>query len=195
MSTVDHQTYRICAETGLLAAGLAAATASAGHIGAFRWGNSTNKCHILGARAVWTTETGPSVAQFVGLDMLVVRGYTASHTGGTDLTTAPAGYLRDVRQGASLVTDLRLATTGALTNGTHSTDDVNSIARGRMGELASGASVYTGSFSIEYAPGRYGGGPLVLRKDEGILLRNLVLTANSLTARVVWEIDWREMPN
>lgn len=200
-------TYSANLTTGLIT-GVAAGTASAGHIGAFRWSSTTKYCLIRRMKATWVTTTGFTAAQTVGLDMVNARGYSASHSGGTAIVGGinVAGeqmklWARHASSTAfpfsadSAIGSLYIATTGALTDGTHSAPVTSSVmAQGWSSELAAAATVQKNRFSCEVNYGAMGVPGFRLNTDEGIILRNLVAMGAGGVAIVVWEIDWTEVP-
>ena len=181
--------YRIQAGTGLLA-GVAAASATAGHVFAFRWAQAGKFAVIERMIAKWRTIAGFTAAQEVGLDLAVVRGLAASHTGGTGISLAADAYKKRTLHGTSNANDVRIGTTGALAapNGLL----VSSVAADGFAELAAGVAVAKGFFNVEFAP-EFPTYPLVLAAGEGLIVRNLVAMGAGGTARVYVEIDWREV--
>ncbi len=188
-------TYHVELTTGLITL-LGSGTATVGHIGAFRWGSAVRDCLIHRVRAVWNTVAGFTAEQEVGMDLFVVRGFTASKT--TTLQsvysfTSPGGKIW-TPQAASLATQFIVsgANGGEVTGGTH-TFDAQPLDHCSMVELATGAGVYRGSMSCGYAPPP-GAAPLRLVQDEGLILRNYILMGTAGTARVSFAIDYTEQP-
>jgi len=183
--------YRVCALTGLLTV-VAAGTASAGHIFAARWSHVSKLCIITKLRARWVTVAGFTAGQEVGLDCFVSRTHSAAHTGGTGLTINADQMKKRKSHGSTTFADLRVSTTGALTNGTN-TLDAQPIAWGAFSELAAGAAVPKGFFDMTVVDEATAGYPLILSASEGLVIRNTVLMGAGGTARVAIEMDWLEV--
>ncbi len=195
--------YRLVCSSGAVTT-IAARTASAGHLLSWRWASSTaNKCFLkfVGARFVLTTAYG--TAQETGLDMILARAYTASHTGATavdmgstvtntgKLITGMATSLMGV---AGLV---RVADAGALTAGTH-TFDANPFATLSDWSGAIGATVPTTGSGARSGYGTLWDArdadlpPVVFGQDEGFVLRNLVLMGATGVGRWDFCVEWDE---
>lgn len=187
--------YRVAAVSGLLT-GVAAASATAGHIFAARWSpaatSKLQRAVIQRLRARWFTIAGFTSAQEVGLSLSILRGYTASHAGGTAVTLTGDNGKKRQSLPTSAMADMRIGTTGALTAGTH-TFDAQPIGQASFAELAAAATVPTGAFDLFLSTEDLDRYPIVLAKDEGIALRNTVSMGAGGTARVVVEIDWLEL--
>lgn len=189
---IEGTRYRAGASTGLLA-GVAAASATAGHIFAFRWGSATNYALIHRVRAKWVTVLGFTAAQEVGLDMILATGYSANHASGTVSTLTGVNLKKRQSFAASGVTDIRTSTTSALTAGTH-TLNAQASAFGGYSELAAAATVAKGQFTLDFdGHVDFGGGPLELAQNEGFIIRNLITMGAGGTARVYIEVDWTEV--
>lgn len=183
--------YRLCEVTGLLT-GVAAGTASAGHIFAARWSNASKLALVTHFRARWFTIAGFTAAQEVGLDLMITRSYTANHSGGTAITLTNNSMKKRSAHGSCNFADMRISQTGALTNGTH-TIDTHKIAYGGFSELAAGAAVPKGFFDLQFGEDDPNGYPIVLSQDMGLILRNSILMGAGGTARVAIEMGWLEV--
>lgn len=203
--------YRVAAVSGLLTT-VAAGTATAGHLFAMRWAPATQPyaeanikvCAIQRIVAKWRTITGFTAGQEMALDLSVLRGYSASHTGGTALTPftttnqqKQAGKVTaNVTLGGmppSQMADMRIGTTGALTAGTH-VFDPQPIARESYAELAAAATVAPGRMQMECLnQDTVIDYPIVLQPNEGLCVRNVVLMGAAGTGRLIVEVDWLEL--
>lgn len=148
---------------------VAAGTASAGHLLAMRCpgtGGILQRLRKLEASCMTTVAFG--AAQEVGFDLFKATGYSAPHTGGAGVV--PSKVHTD--QPASLVTStqLRIATTGALTNGTD-TLDTDRLAADSF--WCAGVTSFLPWRAYEFVDHPLGG--LVFKANEGIVLRNTVL--------------------
>lgn len=199
--------YTIAAVSGVFSA-VAAGTASAGHLFALRWPTAVanvpvdpRKLLVLQRlRARWRTVVGFTAAQQIGMDLSIVRSYTAPHTGGLASMTPSQKRAVFPPQGAtagptaSLVTaaNLQIANTGALTNGTE-TFDAQPIKWDSFAELAAAATVPKGSMEIFLSQEDLDRYPIVLAQNEGLVLRNTTLMGAGGTAQLAVELDWLEV--
>lgn len=196
--------------SGLLS-GVAAGTASAGHVFAARWNppvvNGADKkpryALITRFRARWQTIVGPTAGQEVGLDASIVRGYTASHSGGTAIAiptlangnTNKKWSVSPISRAASadsVMADLRIAAAAALTNGTE-TFDATPFGNCAVAELASGAAIQVNGCEIYKSSEDLAGRPIKLAPNEGIVVRNRIAMGAALLARLIIELEWDEV--
>jgi hypothetical protein len=194
--------YRIQSMTGTLAATLAAGTATAGHVFAFRWGDATRFAVLTKFKTRFlplTLFTAATLTDHTSFDAFIVRSYTGSHTGGTTLT--PTGNNAKLRtsMGTSLVTDVRIATTGALTAGTHTFDAfpfAQSLRKGnRVNPAAATEEVIMPTFDgmdldFSMADGDH---PIVLAQNEGVVVRNRTVWPAAGTGILTVLIAWAEV--
>jgi hypothetical protein len=184
--------FKAAAVSGLLT-GVAAATASAGHLFAFRWAPATPNgpqfAVLQRLRARWFTIAGFTAAQQIGMDVSIIRTYTAAHTGGT--AVAPVKKRTAFAATAVPANNIQIGTTGALTDGTHAAPEV--IAAAEFAELAAAATVPKGAMDILMPTDDLDRYPIVLAPNEGLLVRNSVLMGAGGTAVLVVEIDWLEV--
>jgi hypothetical protein len=194
--------FRLVVPTGLVT-GASASTAAAGHLFAFRWASSTVHCMIkrVAARGVLTTAYG--TAQETGLNMVLTRTYTAAHTGGTSVeigsTTADTNsILSSLGTSIIAVNQIKVATTGDLTDGTH-VPDVNSIGHitgwsGTIGDTipmvtAGNQGLHADLFNAETSLHK---SPIILKADEGFILRNQILMGATGVVRWSFLVEWDE---
>lgn len=177
-------------QTGALTA-IAAVTSSAGHLWAFRNGTveSGRLCLIERVRATLTGTVGASTAQEVGICLYRTTAHTVQPTGGTAATlTTPQTKLR-VSKAVPQATIYGEDTTGALTAGTYTMDTVP-LAVETEWCLAAGAAVPIPKVVLDFDVRH---SPLVLAADEGMLLANQILMANSFAAKLAVTVIWREV--
>lgn len=195
--------YRLVASTGAVTT-IAARTATAGHLFSFRWADdSSARCFLRYVGAKFTLTTAYGTAQETGIDMILARDYSASHTGATavDLgsTVTNTSKLMTATSASLMATAglCRIADTGALTAGTH-TFDANPI--GILSDW-SGAIGATVPLATSGAASTFGtlwdargdtAAPIVFAEDEGFVLRNLILMGATGVGR--WDIcvEWDE---
>jgi len=189
--TTQIPAFRLCMSTGILAAGLAADA----HIFALRWASSARVAKIRRVVARWQTIVGPSAAaRQYGLDVYRVTGYTAAHTGGVVFggVTAPNLTL-DTVDSVSVLDDARISDTAALVDGTFVADaDPLDVVHGA--ECQGAPATQKTSQTIDMSFSEEEGGALVLRADQGIVIRNRVVTIADFTAAVVVKVKWEEIP-
>lgn len=192
--------YRLQCQTGAVTV-IAGRTATAGHLFSFRWSSSTSvKCYLkrVAARFILTTAYG--TAQETGLDMILARSYTASHTGATAVdvgsTVTNTGKLATSMATSLIVANaVRVANAGALTAGTH-TFDANAFALIGGWSGAIGDCIPAASSGLQYAD-LYNAQdlttpPIVFSQDEGFVLRNSVLMGATGVGRWDFIVEWDE---
>lgn len=180
-----------------------ASTASAGHLFAFRWASSATKCFVKRVAARFTCTTAYTTAQETGCNLVLARGYTVAHTGGTSVeigsTTADTNsILSSLGSSIIAVDQIKVATTGDLTAGTL-TIDVNSIGHLSGWTAAIGDQVPVAASGIG---GQHGDlfnaetsthkSPIILTADEGFIIRNQVLMGAVGVGRWNFLVEWDE---
>lgn len=186
--------YRQTFTTGAVT-GIAAGTATAGHILALRNplvpGTAPGIAVVLRALEVeFLLTTAFGSAQEVGFDAFVARGYTAPHTGATALTLGKSGRRRGGDPDSVLAG--RVADTGALTAGTH-TLDANAIARGSCYCSAVGAQLTARryDFTERERDGKPSG--IWMLGTEGLVLRNTIAMGASGVGKWHFTAEWLEV--
>jgi hypothetical protein len=185
--------FAIAAVSGVFSA-VAAGTASAGHLFALRFPTPASVRNYLVMqrfRAKWRTVAGFTAGQQVGMDLSIVRSYTAAHTGGIGTQTPSP---KRIEFGTSLVTaaNLQVANTGALTNGTE-VFDAAPIKWDSFAELSAAATVPKGTMDIFLSQEDLDRYPVVLAPGEGLVLRNLVAMGAAGSAQFGVEVDFLEV--
>lgn len=172
-------TYRISANTGLMAAGMAASS----EIFQMRWTDATRLCVIERVAFDGLGSVTAFAAGVVNLRLTVARSWSADGSGGTAITPAKMR----ASMGSSLVAGVRIASTAALTAGTKTLDAIDH--GGAVGSVAAtaGAGVSPQSFMDVMA----GGYPIVLTANEGIVIRATVPATGTWTAGIT--LHWTEM--
>jgi hypothetical protein len=181
--------FRTTMVSGLVT-GVAAGTSSAGHLAFFRNPHATIFSYVTRIRMFWQTATGFTAQQEVALELFKASTFSAAHTGGTAVTPQ-----KRRTQGASpktpaaSVCTAMVATTGALTAGTH-TLAAQPIVRRSVLELADGAAVAKRDFEMVWQPRDDSGE--VLGTNEGLILRNAIAMGAAGVGRFMLEIDHYE---
>jgi hypothetical protein len=202
---IDHGTlghYRIHVQSGILPAALAAGTGTAGHVFAFRWGDATRLAVITKLKTRFlplTPFTAATLTDHTSFDAFVVRSYSASHTGGTDVTPTGNNAKARTSMGTSLVTNVRISTTAALTAGTHTFDAFPFAQSIRKGNRVNPAAA-TEETIMPNADGMemdfdMGGGdhPLVFAQNEGFVIRNRTVWPAAGTGIISVLVAWAEV--
>lgn len=191
--------YTNVVRSGLLTA-VAAFTSTAGHIFAWRWDDATvtgllGFVRYVGVKAMLTTAFGAD--QEVAYGMHLLRGYTASHTGGTAVDvggTVTGTGKRYTNQPASLLASCRIGDTGALTAGTH-TIDANPIGMQSFFAETVGDEMPAWEAGGGWAPlwdSRESGDHLEFDNDEGFILSNLTLMGATGVIQLAVKVEWDE---
>lgn len=193
---LDYQTggqilghYRVASLTGLTTS-----IAAGGAIFSFRFAPGTSNFAVVERVSVAAVITTAFTAgQPVDADVVIVRAFTASDSGGTAL--APLGSSNKVRtsMGNSLASDVRIATTAALGAGTGAADaaafgigvasQTNAVGTG--GGVNGSGDLYSLNMNAAH--------PIVLQNNEGFRVR--VVTAQGSTGVVKYYIaaEWAEV--
>lgn len=202
--------YRVSANTGTMAAGLAAAA----EVFQFRWGDATRTCVVTKVALLATHVATAFTAGAFTFDMIKSTAFTVNGTGGTALVpfgVAKTGALRTTF-GATLVTDMRIATTAALTAGTKTLDTgpmaqakgwipptgINYLIFPAMSGLLTAAPAVTGTAAMGAVPADLfkpdladGEWPLALVQNEGFSIRATVPATGTWALTV--ELSWLEL--
>ncbi|MGH9876793.1 MAG: hypothetical protein ACRD5H_04090 [Nitrososphaerales archaeon] len=177
--------YRIAAQTGLIAATLAADSP----LFSFRWGNLNNFAVVDYVDVSVIISAAITTAVPMGLDLVIARAFTTSDSGGTAIT--PTGDMNKLKTNfdTTLVTDIRIATTGTLTAGTR-TLDTDAIGQVIFGTGTTVATALAQTILFDRATTSY---PLVLARNEGFIIRNTL--AGPATGSFILSVDvgWIEM--
>jgi hypothetical protein len=185
------ESYRLCL-FGATNTTIAAGTATAGHLFAFRWGSTTHAAKIQRVRVKRQVITGFTAAQELATALFRLTGYTASHTGGTAVTLTAPALKKDTGNTATRLTAAMISSGVALTAGTHTLDS-QPIAVDSTSELAAAATVGKGFNLSTLEWDSVNNRELVLRQNEGLLVRNEILMGAGGVVRPIIEIDWEEV--
>lgn len=179
--------YSVAGNSGLMAAGLTAAS----NIWAFRWGAVG---YALVKRITFSAANDATAftAGIVQFNLFNARGFTASFTGGTSLI--PAANMNELRTSlaTSLVTDIRIATTAALTV----PSPLPGLDNDPVASLICGVPATAGSIMIPPTPffdQRPGEHPFVLAQNEGFVIQSGgIAIAATGTWKFSVKIEWCE---
>ncbi len=199
--------YQLEAVSGSMTAGLAAAST----VFSCRWGDATRQMLLrrlaMDARVLGTAFTAGAFL----FELIVARSFTASDSTQTSVVPTGNSQKRKTAFGTTLITDLRIANTGAITAGTRTLDALAvcnirghvsatatsaplvSMGSGAGSSAANGAatSSYTALPVDFFRPDYSGEWPLVFVQNEGFIIRATV------PATGVWDfsvtMEWQEV--
>jgi hypothetical protein len=178
--------YQIESISGTMAAGLAAGST----IYSCRWGDATRQMLLrrvaFDARTLGTAFTAGTFL----FEMVIARSFSVSDSAQTSILPTGNNQKRKTSFGTTLLTDLRIANTGAITVGTRTLDAaaimnirghvpataVNYPMVSAAGAVIPGASTVAGAcIPVElFAPDWSGEWPIVFVQNEGFIIRATV---------------------
>ena len=183
--------YRVSTVSGAIAATLGAAST----LFSMRWTDATRLCLIQEVRASCIVSGLITAGVLFDLEAVVARSFSVSDSTGTAVSfTSPNQKLR-ASMGASLMGDMRIAGTAALTAGTRTPD---ALAIGRI-QGFTGTSVGTQVFGSGlgtiplYMRDTMDQHPIILVQNEGLLIRNPLAGPATGTINVAVTVDWIEL--
>lgn len=177
--------YAVTGRTGVMAAGLAANS----EIFQLRWTDATRLCvitsvHCSGGGGIVAFAAGVTV-----MELLVARSWTVAGSGGTAISLATNNQKLRSSMGTSLVNDVRVASTAALTAGTKTLDAQP------MGSIVSSVTATAGTplwpAAHLYEMIENDAHPIILAANEGIVVRATVPATGTWTAAI--DVTWMEM--
>jgi hypothetical protein len=184
-------TYQLSAASGLIAA-----TVINSPVFSFRWAPGTGQsCVIKRISLGVMTTTGPTAAQLMGWSLITARAWTASDSGGTTLTPSAATsaavnkYRGSIQN--SVVTDVRIASTGTLTAGTRVLDSqpLNSQYAWIGATTAGVGTTLVNTNMIAYNINDY---PIVLQNNEGFVI-TLATASVVMVHQIQVNVEWMEV--
>jgi hypothetical protein len=191
--------YRLAARSGALtAAGIVAGAP----LFSLRWTDPLLQFVLLRLEAFFVPTTAFTAAQELGLDAMLVSGFTASDSAGTAIVVGAGGRARRTGMNPSTgIGDMRIATTTLLTAGTRTLDpfpfvggaglvNVVNAAAGTQYLNPGGGAV---PFGFRYEPTQ-DEHPVTLRQNEGLLVRNVVIFPAAGVATLHVNLAWAELP-
>jgi hypothetical protein len=162
--------YSFAKPSGTMAAGLAAGAP----IWSLRWTN-TNLCLVQSVRiSVMALGTAFTAGQMI-FDLITARSFTVSDTGGNAYTLTTNNGKKRTSMGSTLIAsgDLRIATTGTLTAGTRTLDN---IAQGEIMQAASAVANTSFIQNVDFIDFAQGADnhPIILAQNEGLVIQATV---------------------
>lgn len=171
--------------------GVAAGTATAGHLFAFRWTSSSLTALIQRIHLRWQTTTAFTTPQEVSFRVFRLTGYSAAHSGGTAATLTAPNLKKATRHAATALSSAMIGTTGALTAGTHTLDAME--IGGLNGWSQAGTNVDDVNVDVMIDSGSQLNHMLELTANEGFIIRNEILMGAAGVGRLLVAVDWAEV--
>lgn len=201
--------YQISGTSGTMAAGLAGGST----VFSCRWGDSTRTMLVRRVGILAQNAGTAFAAGLLTFDMIVARAFTASDSAQTTLTPTANSQKKRTSFGTTLLTDLRISNTAAITVGTRTLDaQPLATVKGAVQATATNyifigdqVSTYAGMTAAAIAATSYGSSrcldiwfpeignswPLVLVQNEGFIIRATVPATGTWTLTV--EMEWAEV--
>jgi hypothetical protein len=177
--------YSVTGRTGVMAAGFVANS----EIFQLRWTDATRLCAIT---SVHCSGGGSIVAFAAGvtiMELMIARSWTVAGSGGTAITLTTNNQKLRSSMGTSLVNDMRVASTVALTAGTKTLDAQP------MGSIVSSVTATAGTplwpAAHLYEVTENDNHPIILAANEGIIVRATVPGTGTWTAAI--DVTWMEI--
>lgn len=177
--------YSVTGRTGVMAAGLAANA----EIFQLRWTDATRLCVVTSVHCSGGGSIAAFTAGVTNMELMVARSWTVAGSGGTAIALTTNNQKLRSSMGTSLVNDMRVASTGALTAGTKTLDAQP------IGSLTSSVTATAGTPLWNpahlYEINENDGQPIILAANEGIIVRATVPATGTWTASI--DVTWMEM--
>lgn len=190
--------YSIGVGTGVYV-GLAAGAA----VFSARWGDATRLALILRVTVSVIQSAAASTAGRVDRRLVIARNFTVSDSGGTAITLTGNNQKMRTSQGSSLFTDMRVASTAALTAGTRTLDSqgigiaatwanltTSPTATGTASTTAHNRIIDKYDLFNTTANFNY---PIVLAQNEGIIVDMQSAQPASSSLSTFIEVQWAEV--
>lgn len=179
--------YSIAAQTGIYA-GLAAGAI----LFSMRWSDATKICRISRINVRVNTTTAATAAGMIDRDLVVVRSFTVADSGGTAIVLTGNNGKARTSMATSVVADMRIASTGALTAGTGTADSQAIGLMGKQGTATEPVGLCLANEDLLNWPTLHDY-PIVLAANEGLRVRIPTAMPATLAQRTLVQIDWDEL--
>ena len=187
--------YQLGMTSGILAAALAANT----DVFQFRWTDATRFAAIQYISLTFqplTLFTAATLTDF-GFDAFAARSWSGVGSGGTAATLTGNSFKTRTSMGTTLVGDIRISSTAALTAGTRTLDGnafASSIGKfQRVNPAAATEETYVNQPHLIWSPQVSNGeAPLVLASNEGFVIRNRGVWPAAGTGEIEVNVRWGE---
>jgi len=185
--------YSVSAATGTIAT----ATAANGQLFTMRWAPGTGALCLIDKITISVNQVAAFVTtgQAVGIAARILRGTTAVGSGGTQITVPSNSQKYRTSFATSGFTagtsDIRVATTGAVTSASGGTLDTNPLA------VAAGAGSTTAFVNVIPAmttlvDSNNGRSPIILTNTDVLVIENNILLSNTVTYQMFVNVEWSE---
>lgn len=183
--------YKFAGATGAIAAGMG----SNGQLFSMRWTDATRLCVVTKVICTGVRATTAFAVGTIDIKATIARSFSVSASGGTQVTLTGDNQALRTSFAASLVGDMRIASTAALTAGTQTLDsqDIGFLTTHSSGGVGSATpiigSIYVPNngilFDADVARGEH---PIVLVQNEGLVVRATVPGTGvwNLGLEIVW---------
>lgn len=177
--------YAATGRTGVMAAALAANS----EIFQLRWTDATRLCAITSVHCSGGGGVAAFTAGAASMELMIARSWTVAGSGGTAITLTGSNQKLRSSMGTSLVNDMRVASTAALTAGTKTLDaqPIGSIVKGVT--ATAGDTVFPAAHLYEI--NENDGHPIILAANEGIIVRATVPATGTWVTAI--DVTWMEM--
>lgn len=184
--------YRVSAVSGTMAAALGANS----EIFQFRWPDATKLAIVTRIAISAGANVAATAAALCSFRVTTARSWSAAGSGGTRLTMTGNNQKLRTSMGTSLVNDIGIATTGALTAGTKTLDaqDVGGVSFGI------GTGAITTALNLNIIPmtellniDASNDHPLVLTQNEGFVIRSGIIFPATMTWAFTVNVSWAEV--
>jgi hypothetical protein len=182
--------------TGMLSGTIAAALAANSELFQFRWPDATRLAVIYRLVCSAGLNVAATAAGLFGLRGCIARSWTVAGSGGTRATMTGNNQKLRTSMGTSLVNDIGMATTAALTAGTKTLDaqDFGVIATGiGTGAITTGVNLpifpQQNLLNIDASTDH----PIVLATNEGIVVRSGPIAPATMTWHLGVSVQWAEV--
>ena len=194
--------YQASTTSAAVVPALAAGTATAGHVFAFRWGDSKRLCVLTYIKFNFQTVTLFTAAQLVdfGFAAYVARNYVATHTGNLVATFTNHSFKARREMGTTLLADMRIASGAVLAHTAGgSVLDANAFANSvgdpqrvnpALGTEEQKVNEPTFVWCPKVASGEH---PLVFAQNEGFIVRNRTAWPAAGTGLFSVTVRWSEV--
>jgi hypothetical protein len=179
--------YSVAGNSGIMAAQIT--TTLLTPIWSFRWGVSGGKVALMKRIQLSAGNNGTGfVASEINFFLAKVISFSASDSGGTSLTPPSGQNKRRTSMPDSVVSDIRIASTAALTVGTRIFDGGDAIASTTIAvTTVNGDPMLPPTDMWDAPPGEF---PHVLAQNEGLILAALLQPTGTWKFGV--KVDWAE---
>jgi hypothetical protein len=188
--------YRLAARSGAITGAPVIAGAP---LFSLRWSAVDAVLVLLFLEAYLVPTVVFTAAQELGVDAILASAFTVADSAGTPIVPSAVSPVRKGTMNPSLVTDLRIAAATLLTAGTRILDANPFAAGSGLANVVNPAAATEyvnpgGRFGFRYRvePGEH---PIVLARDEGLIIRNAIAFPAAGAATLIVNAAYAEVGN